>query len=526
MASRRKTAEPVTLRGVSRSELARAVLAERCRRSLAAFIRETWHITNPGVPYEHSWHIDVVADHVQRQLEEWAAARLDPTFAQLAQNLLINIPPRCLKSTIVSICAMAWAWLRWPDMKIGCLSSNPRVSKRDARAFRTLVSSDWFHATFAPAWEVSGDQDALENIGNTAGGTRAARGFNAVVVGEGFDWILVDDPHDPRDGAGSAAMRSVIDGWDSAVSSRQQDARVSIRTCIAQQVSEGDFSDHVRAHGWGRLCLPMEAEPLEARADYEPSAYGWRDTRAVGEVLHPARFPPRVLEQRKIELGPYGYAAQYQQRPAPMAGGMIKREWFKPFTLGEVTKDGKLDFDCVTITIDPAGNANGDGDNVGMLVVGNKGPRRYILEDATRKMTFLETCATVRELLSRYPTCRKILIEKSVVGPAIVEQLRREVNQGALRVVVVEELTTHMLGKKEQRAMAMVPTLAAGLVFVLEGASWVPALVGEHGLFPNGQHDDRVDALAQLIAYYGESDGVARARKLANLGSVLMRMQR
>lgn len=99
--------------------------------------------------------------------------------------------------------------------------------------------------------------------------------------------------------------------------------------------------------------------------------------------------------------------------------------------------------------------------------------------------------------------------------------MRKEVNQGALRVVVIEELTTHMLGKKEQRALAMVPTLAAGLVYLLDGASWIDAFVGELGLFPNGQHDDRVDALSQLIAFFAEKSGVERARALAAISGRL-----
>lgn len=484
----------------ARAELARREIRRRgARRHLRDFIRESWPITNPGTAFEHNWHVDAVADHIQAQLEQWARAKADPSYESSCQNLLINIPPRCLKSTIVSVCATAWAWLHWPQMRIGCLSVNPRVSFRDALAVRALMQSAWYQA-FAPGWTLRDDQNAVGNFANTAGGSRIARGFDSNVVGEGFDWLLVDDPHDPRDS--EAAVHAVITGWDVTISSRVQDARCSIRTGIMQCIAEDDFASHVRKQGWAWLCLPMEYEPERV----VPWPVGVGDPRTIaGECLHPARFPPRVLEQRKLELGPYGYAAQYQQRPAPLEGGMLKREWWKRFTLGEITLGGRLDLDWVTISVDPTGNAANDGDSVGLLVCGGKGPRRYVLEDATRRMTFLETCATIRALLVAWPQCHKILVEKSVVGPAIVEQLRKEVNQGALRVVVVEELTTHMLGKKEQRALAMVPTLAAGLVFLLEGASWIPAFIGEHGLFPNGQHDDRVDAMAQLIAYYSAS---------------------
>jgi predicted phage terminase large subunit-like protein len=475
------------------------------RRYLRYFVRESWHVTNPGVPLEDAWFVDVVADHVQRQIEEWANARRDPTHIPTLKDLLVNLPPRCAKSTLVSLCATAWAWLDHPEMRIGCLSTNPRVSFRDALAVRTLITSEWYQSWFAPAWTLREDQSAVGNFANTAGGSRVARGFDSNVVGEGFDWILVDDPHDPRDSEGQ--INAVITGWDVALSSRVNDPRSSIRTSIMQPITEHDFSSHVRAQGWAWLCLAMERKPDEKTPDFpiEVAIDGKltrRDPRAVGECLHPKRFPPAVLDQRKLELGPYGYAAQYQMEPAPLEGGMIKRDWFKRFSIGEITKDGKLDVDWVTISVDPAGDAEHDGDPVGLLVAAGKGPRRYVLEDASRRMSWLETCAALRALLVTWPQCRKVLVEKSAVGPAIVQTLRKEVNEGALRTIVVEELTTHMIGSKKQRALAMVPALAAGLVNLLDGASWVQAFIGEHALFPNAQHDDRVDALGQLLAHY------------------------
>ena len=418
----------------ARSELARRELARRnARRHLRHFVRESWHVTNPGVTLEDAWYIDVVADHVQAQIDDWARARADPDHVQAIKDLLINIPPRCMKSTLVSVCATAWAWLDYPQMKIGCPSVNPRVSFRDALAVRTLISSDWYQAWFSPPWTLREDQSAVGNFANTLGGSRVARGFDSNVVGEGFDWIIVDDPHDPRDSEGR--VNAVITGWDVALSSRVNDPRSSIRSGIMQAITEDDFSSHVRKQGWAWLCLAMERKPdektpdfpIEVRVDGKPIK---RDPRKLGECLHPSRFPPSVLDQRKLELGPYGYAAQYQQEPAPLEGGMIKREWFKRFTIGELTKDGKLDVDWVTITVDPAGNAKQDGDQVGLLVGAGKGPRRYILEDASRRMTFLEACATIRALIATWPQCRKIIVEKSALGPAIVEQLKLEVNQG------------------------------------------------------------------------------------------------
>lgn len=503
------TAAPtISLGPELRRRIARAARAELARRSLAEFIRQSWHVTNPGVRYEHGRHVDVIAAHVQRQLEDWARARLDPTHVQPGKDLLINIPPRCLKSTIVSVCATAWAWIHWPEMKIGCLSVNPRVSFRDALGTRALILSDWYQQSFQPEWSIRDDQNAVGNFANTTGGSRIARGFESNVVGEGFDWILVDDPHDPRDSA--AAVRKVLDGWDVAVGSRVNDARVSIRTGIMQCVTEGDFSDHVRKQGWAHVCLPMEFEPERVTpGPYPDLPTEWRTV--AGESLHPDRFPPAVLEQLKIERGSYAYAAQYQQRPAPMAGGIIQRAWFRTFTMAEAPP-----FEWTTISVDATfGSVQEGADNVGLLVVAGAGLKRYVLCDASRKMSFLDTIAAIKALLVTYPAVRRILVEKAAAGGPITEVLRKEIAEGALRMIVVEEINPRDHGKKTDRVVASLPQLEAGMVHVLAGAHWVDAFIGEHGLFPNGQHDDRVDALSQLLIRYGGSGERARWKALS-----------
>src|SRR5262245_7311917 len=160
-----------------------AVRAEQARRRLYDFLRFAWAELEPGQAFEPGAHIEAICDHVQWQLEDRARAAEDPDYVMQVQNLLINIPPRCLKSRIVSVCATAWAWLRWPYLRILCLSANPRVSSRDADATRELIRSKWYQGWFAPAWKIREDKTALAGLGNTAGGFRAARGFDATITG-------------------------------------------------------------------------------------------------------------------------------------------------------------------------------------------------------------------------------------------------------------------------------------------------------------------------------------------------------
>ncbi len=219
--------------------LLRQADAEACRRNLAEFVKCSWHVSN-HVELEWGPHVETMCWHIQQQLEDSFKARRSG-FKMRAQNLLINIPPRSLKTTVL-ISANAWAWLHDPTLQIMYLSANPRVAVNSARAFRDLVASPWFQ-NFEIKWQFRSDQDALSDMGNTAGGKRMARGLDSTIVGEGADWICIDDPHDIRDAP--SQIKKTCEGYDSAIANRLNDPRSGIRTCIMQRVDVGDLADHV-----------------------------------------------------------------------------------------------------------------------------------------------------------------------------------------------------------------------------------------------------------------------------------------
>lgn len=298
----------------------------RMRESLSAFFKEAWANLNPGTPLEWGPHIQAVCDHVQWQLEDRARAKTDMAFKMRAQNLVINVPPRSLKTKILT-CATIWAWLRWPDMRIMYLSANPRVAWNSAREARDMVVSSWFQKTFEPTWKIRSDQNALTDLGNTAGGARISRGLEGAITGEGADWIIVDDPHDLRDSIEN--IEKCIEGYDSAVHNRINNPRAAIRTCIMQRVNIADFTAHVLKKGWRHLCIPMEYEVKKACTCKDcqsgTSPYGWKDSRTrEGERLH-HRFTPEFLEGERLRLGPFGYACTPAETPILMGDWTEKR---------------------------------------------------------------------------------------------------------------------------------------------------------------------------------------------------------
>ena len=102
--------------------------AERARRSLSAFVREAWPVLEPGTPFVSNWHIDAICDH----LEAITAGELN--------RLIVNIPPRHMKSLAVTVFWPCWEWLTRPETRWLFASYAQGLSTRDSLKCRRLIS--------------------------------------------------------------------------------------------------------------------------------------------------------------------------------------------------------------------------------------------------------------------------------------------------------------------------------------------------------------------------------------------------
>jgi len=498
------------------------IVGERARRSLAVFFREAFvNVIEPGTPYEHGPHVDAICDHVQWQLEERARAVAEPSHRHPCLDLLVNMPPRALKTKIVQVAAIAWAWLHWPDLRVLCLSTNPKVSTEAADECRSLIRSEWYQATFAPDWQIRDDKDGVTDMKNTAGGRRAARGWDANVVGEGADWRIVDDPNDPDDVHSEVVRESVDRRWRLSIANRKTSPRTTITTGIQQRTHVDDWSARRLAEGgWIHLSLRQESDPARASSTPMPcngnryAAHGavhWRDWRAAkGETLHP-RFDAEFCAKERKRLGTLGYEAQHNQEPRLLEGGLFKRRhwrfWRPRGALPAARPEGasalpalEVDgdrWDWIATSTDATFGKSDRSDYVSILVIGGLGARVCVIEDLTARRDFPETLAAIRDLAKRYPYAAH-LIETKANGQAIIDSLKGEI----MGLIGVEPK-----GGKESRAQATAPAVEAGDVYLLEGAPWLDEFVAELADFPSGRHDDRVDALTQAVIHYREGGG-------------------
>lgn len=520
---------------IAAQELA-ALDADAARLDLGEFVRQGWHVLEP-VELEWNWHHEALCRNVQAMFEEWLHRRDDKQFQMRWHKLAINICPSSLKSRIIMVFAVAWMWLRCPSWSVLCVSANPQNVTRDAEACRDLVTSIWYRETFAVTWSIREDIDSKAKFATTAGGVRISRGLIAKFTGIHVDGILIDDADDAHD-VYSDAARLERAGKIEAISSRLNDKRHYVMIMTQQRVHVDDATgDAMSRGGWLHAVYPLlYAEHLRHDSPF------FKDPRTEpGENLHPLRFTDEVIEAAKLELGTHGFEAQYNQNPSPLEGGMLKRGWFKFFRIQNravgsakrptgcnadeaetipLTAKGAPAFDCLTLTVDATfGTISDTASAVGLLLVGNKGVKRYICLDRTRPMTFPQTKDAIRDLVREYPGITRILVEKKANGAAIIQDMAIEFGD---RLIAVEPE-----GGKESRAAAMSPAIEAGSVYLLDGETWLDEFIAELCVFPHGKRDDRVDALSQLMTYYRETDEAQRWRTAtSNLRSVVDELAR
>lgn len=295
---------------------ARTLLDTATRRDFSLFLRRVVQTVAPGVAYAHNWHIDAIAAHLQ------ACAQGDIT------RLIINLPPRMLKSTTVSV---AWpAWLLGQDARARLMVASyaQSLATKHSTDCRVVLQSPWYRRAF-PHTLLSDDQNEKDKFVTKARGHRLAVSVGGAAIGEGGNILIVDDPINPLQ-AGHRTQRDAVNAWfDHSFATRLDDKQRGAIVLVMQRLHAEDLSGYLlEKGGWEHLCLPAVEERKRVIA-----CGNFSYTRQVGEVLHAAREPLPILERTKKELGSANFSAQYQQMPVRQSGSIVKREWFPRFAL-------------------------------------------------------------------------------------------------------------------------------------------------------------------------------------------------
>jgi predicted phage terminase large subunit-like protein len=299
----------------------------KAQHSFYEFARQSWAQTmGPDKPFVDGWHIGAICEHLEAV-----------TKGQI-RNLIINIPPRCMKSTLVSVMWPAWVWISQPYTQFLYASYAAALSNRDSRYCRGLISSPWYKRRWGHIFSLVGDQNTKIRFDNDRGGYRISTSVGGSSTGEGGHFLVLDDPNNAKDGESEALRVRANDFYSGVWSTRLNNRKTGCRVIMQQRIDTLDVTGHVLANDldgeWTKLILPMEFETARrSKTIILPSTQGkiWQDPRVKeGELLWPGMIGEKELKSLKSELGnAYRISGQLQQSPAPADGGIIKKSHFK-----------------------------------------------------------------------------------------------------------------------------------------------------------------------------------------------------
>jgi predicted phage terminase large subunit-like protein len=454
--------------------LTRAQYETLLRQDFATFAARCFQDLNPQTELAMNWHLEVIA------------AKLTAVREGKIRRLIINLPPRHLKSLMASIAFPAWCLGHDPSAQILCVSYAQDLSDKLARDCRSIMLSPWYRQIFPT--RLAPHRQAVQEFITTRQGYRLATSTGGVLTGRGADIILIDDPLKPEEALSEAQRKAANEWYDHTLYSRLNDKRHGAIVIIMQRLHEDDLVGHVLAQeGWEVLSFPGIAEADEVhRIETIWGAQCFR--RRQGEALHPDREPLETLDRIRRTIGEYNFAGQYQQSPAPLGGGLVKAESFKRY--GE--KDRPERFDRIVQSWDTANKATELSDFSVCTTWGVRGKDLFLLGLFRRRLEYPVLKRAVREQQSLFGA-NEVLIEDKASGTQLIQEL---IADGCYAVTRYQPTCDKIMRLNAQTAMIET------FVYIPEAAPWLAEYLHELMVFPNGKHDDQVDSTAQFLDWF------------------------
>jgi len=483
----------------SRTEqiLEKQIEAENAKFHLKKFVVEAWHVVEASTPFVDGWHVDAICEH------------LEAVTDGKIRNLVINMPPRHMKSLLVSVFWPCWDWTLQPSRRWLFASYAQSLATRDSLKCRRLIQSPWYQFWYGDKYRLTDDQNQKTRFENDRTGYRLATSVGGLGTGEGGDRIVVDDPHNVLEAESERIRSTTLSWWDETMASRGNDPKTVARVIVMQRVHEDDLTGHVLAQGgYEHLCLP---------AEYEGSKYvtviGWQDPRTkLGELLCPTRFGQDELNELKLRLGSRAAAGQLQQCPAPAEGAIFKAHWFlnRYRTLPAFVR--------VATFWDTALKADEENDETACITLGaGVDDNSYILRAVHGRW---ETPDVVRRMVEQSSWLKSLYgdrylgdyVEDKVSGTTLIQYIRRTHPDLAVIPIKVEL-------DKIARAHGVTPICEAGRVLLPEPSifpesrQWSDDLLTALLAFPAAKHDDLTDAFVYAVKWYQGNLGQRVSRR-------------
>lgn len=420
--------------------------------------------------YEHAPHLDLLDSYLM-QVTRYVETR----GKQGIGRLIIAMPPRHGKTLTTSRLYPVWHLGRNPAHRVMLASYGQSLANKNSRAARNMLRLKAYRDIFPRTSLASDAQSVMEwDIEGTSGtGGADALGMGGAATGKGANVLIIDDPIKNREQAESETYRQKI--WDSYTDdlyTRLEPGGAVI--VMATRWHEDDLTGRLLKDSkrWTVLELPAICED-------EGDALG----RAKGEALWADRYGIEALHDIRDTLGPYGWSALYQQKPTPAEGGILKKAWFTPFLRTIPETDRAVRYWDLAMSEKTTADYT-----VGVRMEMDRHGNCYVTDVARAQVELADLQKFVTDVML-------------ADGPAVAQGFE---NKGymtrALQAVAKDARLKHHVikgynieGDKMTRVLPFASRAALKLVQV-QYMDWSQAYVDELAAFPNGRHDDQVDA--------------------------------
>jgi predicted phage terminase large subunit-like protein len=415
---------------------------------------------------------------------------------------IIEVPPRHGKSELCSHWFPVWYLDRRPTEHVIVTSYEATFAATWGRKCRDTVQdnpADLLRiqlddaSTAANRW----DLQPYTKDGRRAGGGLVTAGIGGPITGRGANLFIIDDPVKNAEEASSALMRERnMEWWRSTARTRLQrnaEGEQSIALLIMTRWNQDDLAGQLMAESegdgekWEVLRFPAICEDENELLEQELG-------RQAGDALWPERIPVEDLHQLRITVSPFWWAAMYQQRPVPLGGGIFGLDDWGRYEAGQLPA-----FTRVIQAWDTAYKAGEANDRSVCATFGETDTHMYLLDVWKGRVEFLSLESVARGLAGKWGAS-VVAIEDAASGQSLLQVLRRSSN--------IPVIGVRPDGDKVQRAHSIQGYVMSGRVLIPNHAEWLVDFLDEMASFPNGVHDDQVDAFVYGVKYLTANSGV------------------
>jgi predicted phage terminase large subunit-like protein len=450
------------------------------RMEFADYIKAGWPIIEPATQLEWNWHMDLLIEHAQA------------LYMGQCNRLVVNMPPRNIKSIFFSVLWPTWLWTRRPWARMIFSSYAQGLSTDFSVKRRRIIGDEFYQSRWGGIVRLHNDNDLKTEFSNTQTGVMSTTSTGGTVTGKGADGLIIDDPQNPKMAESEAERKAANLHYSNTLISRLNDKKRGFVILVQQRLHKDDTTGMVlREGGWTHVDIPAM---FAKRRTYFCPMSKRRIDRKPDTYLQESREGKAEYEKMRRAMGSRAHDAQYQQQPSSETGNIIKRRWWQFY------KELPGGFDAQIQSWDATFKKTETGSYIVGQVWGLRGSQKYLLDQVRFRGDYPETKKAIKALTVKWPKALAKIVEDKANGPALIADLCSSISG-----IIPAEPD----GDKVVRASAVAPTIEAGDVWLPDpsicpkdedsGKPWVEDFIEECSAFPESTFNDQVDAMSQAL---------------------------